>query len=135
MWIRNTSVYPDDEVKRLVKQATKNYDMRHVCVNVKGAKHGCRGMAYPQVPTISNAPPTADYLITIGIAPKIEEMVHNNHTVNRRPVYKTKDWRELLVVIAAHEACHIVQFRENLRRSEVRCEYAARYALSHYRTH
>jgi hypothetical protein len=38
------------------------------------------------------------------------------------PWITVRDWRERLVALAAHEAFHVHQFREGLRRSEVEAE-------------
>ncbi len=56
-WIRNNSHLPDDEVRELIKFATKGVDMRRVCINIKsgnGKRYG--GRAYDGIPSISNAP-------------------------------------------------------------------------------
>jgi hypothetical protein len=65
-WIRNTSRHPDAEVRELVRFATRGIDMERVCVNVKGG-HGLGARAYDGVPSISNAPRRARYLVTIKI--------------------------------------------------------------------
>ena len=65
-WIRNTSGHPDDEVRELVRFATRGINMDRVCVNVKGG-HGLSARAYDGVPSISNAPHRARYLVTIKI--------------------------------------------------------------------
>ena len=44
------------------------------------------------------------------------------------------DWRERLVALAAHEACHVRQFREGLRRSEVEAERWALRVLEAWRS-
>ena len=65
-WIRNTSRHPDDEVRELVRFATRGIDMRRVCVNVKGGR-GLSARAYDGVPSVSNAPRGALYLVTIKV--------------------------------------------------------------------
>lgn len=49
------------------------------------------------------------------------------------PLLALADWREALVVVAAHEAWHIHQFRAGLRRVEAECERFAAAALARYR--
>lgn len=44
-----------------------------------------------------------------------------------------RDWREALVLVAAHEAKHIEQYKERKPRSEVACEHFAVYMLGRYR--
>lgn len=67
--IRNTSNYPDSEVRELVTFAMKGIDTTGVLVNVKNSKHSYRGMAYHGIPSMSPAArmSTVDRLITIGI--------------------------------------------------------------------
>lgn len=123
MFIRNTSRYPTPEVRQLVKFATSEIDMRRVCVNVKNRRRGtASGMAYEDVPWMSNAPPSAEYLVTVRLGP-----------VASFPNHAYADWCEALVYVAAHEAIHIEQFREDLRRSEVRANGYARQRLDEYR--
>ena len=44
------------------------------------------------------------------------------------------NWRERLVSLGAHEACHVRQFREGTRRSEVEAERWALAVLGRWRT-
>jgi hypothetical protein len=141
-WVRNTSKYPDHEVRELVAFATRGVNMSRVCVNVKGGR-GLGGRAYMGVPAISNAPPTAQYLMTVklgnGVAFPLGPRNYNGqapHEVgprNRFPFFTYADWREWLVHTAAHEARHIHQYRHGIRRSEVDCEWFAEKALTRYR--
>ena len=141
-WIRNTSRHPDDEVRELVRFATRGTNMDRVCVNVKGG-HGLSARAYDGVPSISNAPRRARYLVTIKIGNGVRYPVgpHNRngkapHEVgprNRFPFFTYADWREWLVAAAAHEARHIHQYRCGERRSELDCERFAEQALTRYR--
>lgn len=142
--IRNTSRYPDEEVKELVRFALSEMDARGVCVNVKNSSATRRGRAYSGVPSISNAPADSRYLITVGIgAPDrfpFEDGAftrRNGETVRRRggrwPVETLRDWREALVSVAAHEAKHIEQFREGACRSELECHHFSAFMLRRYR--
>jgi hypothetical protein len=136
MWIRNTSRYPDDEVCELVEFATRDVDMKKVCVNVKNGDLG--GGAYNGVPEISNAPRTAKYLVTLRVGRGDEswplgpinyhfKTAEETGPRNRFPFFVFEDWREWLVKLAAHEAKHIEQFRQGIKCSEIGCE---RFALS-----
>jgi hypothetical protein len=49
------------------------------------------------------------------------------------PWITVRDWRERLVALAAHEAFHVHQFREGLRRSEVAAERWAVRTLAAWR--
>lgn len=131
--VQNTSRYPTGEVDDLVEFATVDVDMRGVCVNVKNARaYACAGYAYDGVPAVSNAPRGTDYLITIRLGPATEfpsRMVHRK----RSPPVEVACWREGLVVVAAHEAKHIEQYRRGAPRSEVACERFAAWVLEVYR--
>jgi hypothetical protein len=139
MVIRNTSDYPTEEVRELVRFAARDVDMRRVCVNVKNVRsHATSGMAYWGVPLISNAPPSSEYLVTLRIGSPDRfpcEHVYPGKSASLRgwPRVELEDWREGLVHIAAHEAKHIEQYREHLSASELRCEHFAASVLRSYR--
>lgn len=69
MRIKNTSQYPDDEVRKLVTFAMRGIDTTGVLVKVKNSRSAYRGMAYGNVPSMSPARKmkSVDRLITIGI--------------------------------------------------------------------
>jgi hypothetical protein len=141
-WIRNTSRHPDAQVRELVRFATRGIDMDRVCVNVKGG-HGLGARAYDGVPSISNAPRRARYLVTIKIGTGVKYPVgpqnrngkapHEVGPRNQFPFFTYADWREWLVAAAAHEAFHTHQYRHADRRSELECERFAEQALMRYR--
>lgn len=139
MVIRNTSRYPTDEVRRLVKLATADLDMSRVCVNVKNRKSGAySGRAYWSVPSISNAPPSSEHLVTLRLGPPeafpTREHCYPGKDGPRWPRRTIADWREALVFIAAHEGLHVEQFREELRISELKAESFAQRVLDNYRS-
>jgi hypothetical protein len=137
MFLRNTSPYPDEEVRALVKLAARDYDLRYVCVNVKGSKTvGYAGYAYRTVPrAYSNAPRTAKRLVTIrvGLASHFPSTRSQPYGGKRSPLMTYHDWREALVAVAAHEFHHILQFQNKMPCAEYRCELAAQRALERYR--
>jgi len=49
------------------------------------------------------------------------------------PWITVQDWRERLLALAAHEACHIRQFRDGSRRSEIQAERFALQTLTAWR--
>ena len=49
------------------------------------------------------------------------------------PQMTARDWRERLLAVAAHEAYHVRQFRQGMRRSEVTAERWAQRTLDRYR--
>ncbi len=142
IWIRNTSRHPDARVRRLVRFAVADVDMDRVCVNVKNGAMG--GGAYNGVPEISNAPRDADYLVTLRLGNGRERWPLgpvNYHFKgpdetgprNRFPFFVCHDWEEWLVKLAAHEAKHIEQFRNELSCSELSCERFAVEKLAEFR--
>jgi hypothetical protein len=143
MWIRNTSRYPDAQVQELVKFATRDIDMRGVCVNVKNGE--LAGGAYNGVPEISNAPRAAKYLVTLRLGRRDQrwplgpinyhfKAPEETGPRNRFPFFVFDDWREWLVKLAAHEAKHIEQFRNDLSCSEIDCERFAVAKLDEFRS-
>lgn len=133
MFLRNTSRYRTDDVLSLVQFAASEIDMHLVCVNVKNSRsRAYAGSAYLGVPEISNAPPETEYLITIRLgAPEMFPVVPERK--KRSPAIELSCWQEGLVVVAAHEANHIDQYRRGLPRSEVACERFDARMLSRYR--
>ncbi len=136
MRLRNTSQYPTEEVRKLVKWACAPIDMRRVCINVKNSSGSFAGRAYDYVPSISNAPASSEYLVTLRIgSPErfpLEEHRYPGKS-DRFPSYDIRDWREALVFLAAHEAVHIEQFKEGKSHSELRCEMFALKRLREFR--
>lgn len=142
MTFKNTSKYPDDEVRSLVTFALRNIDHRKVAVHVKNLSHGfARGRAYQSIPYMS---PLARrkhrrmrYLITIGIgAEKYYPYTgryrgHDNDP--NWPLVEHRDWREGLVGVAAHEAQHIKQFQCKMPISELEAERVEAKRLVEYR--
>jgi hypothetical protein len=142
IWIRNTSRHPDDEVMSLVSFATEEIDMDRVCVNVKNGALG--GGAYNGVPEISNAPRAAEYLVTLRLGTGRErwplgpvnyhfKTPEETGPRNRFPFFVCHDWQEWLIKLAAHEAKHIEQFKEDLSCSELSCERFAVSKLEEFR--
>jgi hypothetical protein len=122
MVVQNTSRYPTEDVQRLVRFATGDLDMRGVCVNVKNSRrYPYGGYAYLGVPEISNAPASSEYLITVRLGTP-DRFPFTPPRRRGSPSLQLGCWREALVAVAAHEAWHIQQYRQELPRSEVACE-------------
>jgi hypothetical protein len=142
VWIRNTSRYPESKVRELVEFATRDVDMSGVCVNVKNGE--LAGGAYNGVPEMSNAPRSAEYLITLRLGNGRErwplgpvnyhfKSPEETGPRNRFPFFVCHDWQEWLVKLAAHEAMHIEQFRAKSKCSEISCEKFAVEVLERFR--
>ena len=133
--IRNTSRFPTAEVRALVRFAMRDVDTRAVCVNVKTMRGtGWRGWAYEGVPSISNAPSQAEYLITLAVGEENAYPMRPAGTRRGEPEVEFASWQECFVFLAAHEAKHIEQYREDLPRSEVRCNVFAAGVLERFRS-
>ena len=131
--VQNWSRYPTDEVERLIRFATVDIDMRRVCVNVKNShRYAYGGYAYLGVPTISNAPPGSEYLVTLRLGAP-ERFPFTPPRRRGSPALQLGCWREALVAVAAHEAWHIQQYRRELPRSEVACERFEAVAIERFR--
>lgn len=139
--IRNRTSYPDQEVRDLVRFGLADVDASRVCVNVKRMRSGVQaaaGVFYHGVPSISNAPPSSENLITLRL-PAASHYPLPWYQDGRGPVrspmqyVRCHDWREALVAIAAHEGRHLHQYREKRRGGEVDADEHAFFRLARYR--
>lgn len=171
MWIRNTSRYPNLDVRFLLGFAASHVDVRGVQVNVKNSRCCYAGRAYPSIPSMARANARARYLVVIRVgapscfpctnevtsvrwvpsdgeevtpemrlrlakgALRFEQPVVRRHPYGgvTAPLLTYADWREALVGVAAHEFCHVEQYRDGLPVSEIACERAALTALECWR--
>lgn len=90
MRLKNTSKYPDDEVRHLVEFSMSGIRTARLQVNVKNARCAYRGRAYEGVPYMSPASSkaTVDRLVTIGIGPESRFPCDNIST------YPDGPWRD-----------------------------------------
>jgi len=124
MFLRNTSQYPNDEVRKLVDFARHGFNDKRVCINVKNCKtRRYGGTAYWCIPHISNAPKSARYLITVRVGKPKDFPCTNFGSYRYKTVteFKFNSWQECLVAVLAHELTHIRQYRCQKPRSEVEC--------------
>lgn len=136
MRLKNTSRYPDDEVRLLVAFGMKGVRTTGLEVHVKNARTAYRGRAYNGVPLISPAAKrfSVERLVTIGLgSPRAFPDAPHRYGGKRSPEMAFADWREALVAVAAHEARHVWQFQYRKRRSEVDAERFAFKRLTTYR--
>jgi hypothetical protein len=77
VFLKNTSRYPDDQVRRLLDYASEGFDLRRIAVHLKNSKHAYAGMAYEKVPRIANAASSAKHLVTLRIGPPDKFPVDN----------------------------------------------------------
>jgi hypothetical protein len=100
MIIQNTSKIPLRQVHCLLRFAAEHSpaELDRVCVNVKNAGRGTCGRAYGRVPAMSNAPPTARYLVVLRIYR--EETYPRTNMFERWRWGPTKTWDEYRAAIA-----------------------------------
>jgi hypothetical protein len=123
-----------DDVRRLVVDGFHGVGEQGVEVVVERARstrESFTGRAYFVLPSRPEPHPDTKYLVKLKIpgTPRNRAYPKTYRYWNRTtaPWITVGDWRERLVALAAHEACHVRQFRGGLRRSEVEAErWAAR---------
>lgn len=133
MKITNESQYDTKEVNDLVRYATKrlrkqlnSYAWKTLQVKVTGTKKCYSGRAYWSAP----------YRIIIRIGDPAQfpcEQAGYGWKYKTAPAYSMKTWQEAMVVVAAHEACHIKQFAKRIKRSEIQAEHYALKILTRFR--
>jgi hypothetical protein len=127
------------EIRLLVRMAFEGVDPSGVEIRVERARRSAEsftGRAYDGRPARSRSDPATRYLVRL----RLPGMLRNGgyprsyRYPGRRtaPWITVRDWRERLVALAAHEACHVRQFREGLRRSEVEAERWAAHRLAQW---
>jgi hypothetical protein len=109
-----------------------------VLVRVERAKRPAlsfAGRAYPEPSASMLGGMQARYLVRLLLPSVLRNRAYpKTYRYARRataPWITVGDWRERVIALAAHEAYHVHQFREGLRRSEVQAErWAAQVLLS-----
>ena len=120
MRVKNTSSYPTDRVKEILRFAFRGVKDAGVEVHVKGSSRGARGYAYGGIPSIANVAKDARYLVTIGLAK--DRDLFPKQTWGTKSIEKLfpegiplENWEDILVYIGAHEARHIWQYQRRRR--------------------
>ena len=118
-----------DALRRLVMDGFAGVDGAHVEVLVERARRrqdSFTGRAYSRPPRSLLVAADTRYLVRLRVPGTLRNRGYP--LTQRYPRRKTAPWitvatwSERLVSLAAHEACHVRQFREGLRRSEVEAE-------------
>jgi hypothetical protein len=128
------------ELQALVREAFEGVDPGGVEIHIEPARHSGEsftGLAYFSLPSRPRLEPGTEYLVRLRVPRSLRNRAYPK--TYRYPRLKTapwitvQDWRERLVALAAHEACHVRQFREGIRRSEVQAERWALRQLHEWR--
>jgi hypothetical protein len=117
------------ELRRLILDGFRSVDPDGVEVRVERSRkprESFSGRAYWELPARARLAPGTEYLIRLRLPSTLANRSYPQtyRYVGRRtaPWITVRTWRERFVALVAHEACHIRQFKEGLRRSEVEAE-------------
>jgi len=137
MKVVNTSSFDTKELRRLITIATKGISLADTYVHIKNSSKSYGGMAYRSTPAISKSydsfnEPTR--LITVRIGKNTYPLRKSyDWRYKTAPEFWAKNWQELFVLVMAHEARHIQQFRNSWKCSEIDCEKYAGKRLDAFR--
>ncbi|MDP9341533.1 MAG: hypothetical protein M3Q23_05375 [Actinomycetota bacterium] len=122
------------ELRQFVVAGFEGVDATGVVVLVeraRGRQDSFTGRAYGQPLRSMRRWPGVRFVVRLRIPATLRNrgypMTHRYRGRKTAPWITVSTWRERLVALAAHEACHVRQFREGTRRSEVEAE---RWALA-----
>ena len=129
------------ELRRLIEHGFAGIDPDGVEVRVERAarsRDSFTGRAYPEPPRRPKPHPATQYLVRLKVPGALRSRGYpQSYQYPRRktaPRIVVHDWRERFIALVAHEAFHVRQFREGLRRSEVAAERWAAQILLRIRT-
>ncbi|MDP8955350.1 MAG: hypothetical protein M3N24_00080 [Actinomycetota bacterium] len=126
-----------DELRLLIQEAFVGIDASGVELRIERARNpreSFTGRAYPEPPRRPKPLPGTMFLVRLRLPGALRNRgyprAYRYTGLVTAPWITVRGWRERLVALAAHEAFHVHQFREGLRRSEVAAE---RWALKKLR--
>lgn len=138
---RNETDYPEEEVRRLVRYAAADLDLPHwgnVITRIRytrprGSGYSASGHAYSYVFAAADVPEGTCWEIRLRLARGGFPYAWPDR--RQEPVGQIADWREALVVIAAHELKHIETYQRIPRGSIGRKGKAAEDVCDAYAAH
>jgi hypothetical protein len=117
------------ELLRLIRDGFEGVDADGVEVHLEPSRRpgeSFTGRAYFRLPSRPRTRPGTLWLVRLKVPAVFRNRAYpRTYRYERRktaPWITVGDWRERLVALVAHEAFHVHQFREGLRRSEVQAE-------------
>jgi hypothetical protein len=128
------SVHPElrvdaGTVHRLVVAGFSGVDPTGVEVHVERASRrqaSFTGRAYPRRPARPACHPDTRFLVRLTLPSILRNrgypLTYRYRGLRTAPWITVEDWEERLIALTAHEAYHVHQFRDLLRRSEVQAE-------------
>lgn len=131
MILANTSKYPTEEVKKLVRLATKRLrkqigpvQYKNLSVTVTHCSRAYRGRAWNSY--------RYRILIRVGDESHFPRQVQYPGK-KTAPIYEFKTWQEALFGVAVHEARHCYQYAKKKMASEIDAERQVVKRLEQYR--
>lgn len=131
-----------DEVRWLVHEGfvgVEHGDVEVEVVRARDSRLSFTGLAFWELPPAARrrGVPGVRYLVRLRLPGTLRNRAYPKtyRYRNRKtaPWITVANWRERFVALAAHEACHVRQFRHGLRRSEVEAERWAEAILAEWR--
>ena len=118
-----------EELRFLIHEAFEGIDASGVELRIELARNpreSFTGRAYPEPPRRPKPLPGTLFMVRLRLPGALRNRgyprAYRYTGLVTAPWITVRDWRERLVALAAHEAFHVHQFREGLRRSEVAAE-------------
>lgn len=121
MRIVNYTDYPDAELKKLFKFASRGIRDGGVELHIKGTNNSLRGRCFPELSYYAKVASSTKHLITLKFPYKPERMPQSAWTNVKRikKLWPNKipfdNWQDAVIYIAAHEFRHIWQHRRKER--------------------
>ena len=131
-----------DEIRRLVHagfDGVEHGDVEVEVIRARDSRLSFTGLAFWELPPAARrrGVPGVRYLVRLRLPATIRNRAYPKTYRYRgrttAPWITVADWRERLLTLAAHEACHVRQFRGRLRRSEIEAERWAQATLGAWR--
>jgi hypothetical protein len=131
-----------DDIRRLVQEGftgVEDHDVEVEVIRARESRLSFTGLAFWELPPAAKrrGAPGVRYLVRLRLPGTIRNRAYPKTYRYRgrttAPWITVSDWRERLLALAAHEACHVRQFRGRLRRSEIEAERWAERTLAAWR--
>lgn len=133
MRVKSTSQYPLEEIRGLVRIASKGINHKNMTLAIKNSRYAFRGRAYYGTWSLNGKWHKNYCVIAIGKASHFPIKNNKYRGLKTAPVYDLNSWQEAMVLVVAHELYHQRQFLRRKRNSEVEAERWAVKRLEAYR--
>jgi hypothetical protein len=140
VWVHEAIRADREELVRLIGDGFEGVHDTGVEIHVEPSRRSGEsftGRAYFRLPSRPKTDPGTLWLVRLKVPTVFRNRAYPRtyRYVRRKtaPWITVGDWRERLVALVAHEAFHVRQFRDGLRRSEVQAERWAAEVLDGWR--